>query len=98
MRFDWDKEKNARNVRQRRIDFHDASVVLRNPLSQTRTDRDSPPGDPRLQTVGFGTGPILFVVHTERDGDVVRIVSARRAKPSEIRQYERGEFGEETWF
>lgn len=94
MRFTWDRDKNARNVYEREIDFHDATSVFHDPLAQSREDRDSPPGELRFQTVGYGISRVLFIVHTEREGDVIRIISARRAKPSEVRQYEEGSFGD----
>ena len=33
---------------------------------------------------------ILFVVHIEREDDNIRIISARKAEPKEIKQYFKG--------
>ena len=33
---------------------------------------------------------ILFVVHAERGVDTIRIISARKADPKEIKQYYKG--------
>lgn len=34
---------------------------------------------------------VLFVVHLERDGDAIRLISARRVTAKERNQYENGE-------
>ena len=91
---DWDDEKDLRNQAKHGVAFRDAAKVFLDPRHQTRTDFGSPMGDPRWQTIGSTALGILFVVHAEQDGDVVRIISAYRADKYDRRAYEAGTFGD----
>jgi uncharacterized DUF497 family protein len=52
--------------------------------------RDSTPDEERFVAVGADVlGRILVVVYTHR-GERIRIISARRATPSERKSYEQG--------
>jgi len=43
----------------------------------------------RMVTLGMGFTPrILYVVWVERHGDTLRVMSARKASPGEMRQYQ----------
>ena len=70
------------------IDFHEAASVLGDPLSTTFPDPDHSSQEQRLLTVGMsGRERVLVVAHAE-EGEVVRIISARRATRRERRFYE----------
>jgi hypothetical protein len=87
MDFSWDEGKRAANLKRHGIDFADAVGALLDPSSITREDPDAQ-GEVRYLTLGCGfVGNLLVVVWTERDGDVVRIISARAASPGEARHY-----------
>jgi uncharacterized DUF497 family protein len=87
MAFSWDEDKRATNLKRHGIDFADAVGALLDPSSITREDPDAQ-GEARYLTLGCGfVGNLLVVVWTERDGDVVRIISARAASPGEARHY-----------
>ena len=46
----------------------------------------------RLAAIGMASGfRLLFVVHVERNGDIIRIISARKATPHERRAHEEDE-------
>jgi len=45
-------------------------------------------GEERFVCVGMMNGLIHYVAYTER-GDIVRIISARRVTPMELRKYDR---------
>lgn len=86
MDFEWDPGKAEGNLRRQGIDFADAVVVFDDPLALSRADDH--PNDERC--VGVGTdalGRLLVVVYTWR-GSRIRIISARRATPSERKAYE----------
>jgi len=58
-----------------------------------RQDREVD-GEQRWQTIGFA-GEILMVASTLREegaDEVIRIISARKAKPAERRIYEEGDW------
>ncbi len=93
MRFEWDETKNAINLRKHGIDFDDASLVFDDPLHLMRRDR-MVDGEERWQTLGVAAGTMLLLVaHTYEDshvGEIVRIISARRADARDRRRYEDG--------
>jgi len=83
--FEWDEDKAAGIFRKHGIDFADAVGVFDDPLASSMPDDD--PGEERW--IGLGTdtlGRLLVVVYTFR-GKKIRIISARRATPTERRTY-----------
>ena len=90
MEFEWDPEKDAANVRRRRVSFNEAATVLEDLLSTTFPDEAHSEGEMRFVTVGVSQRRRLLVVaHTERN-DTIRIISARRATRREREFYEQG--------
>jgi uncharacterized DUF497 family protein len=87
MRFQYDSDKAAANLRKHGVSFADAEGVLEDPLAVTVEDPDAE-GERRLITVGLGSaGELLVVVYAERD-DEYRLISARRATRKERKDYE----------
>lgn len=85
--FEWDPTKQRANLRKHAIEFADAVAVFRDPLALTVEDRSHI--EQRFVTIGLDAfGRILSVVYVYREPDSIRIVSARKADPSERRQYE----------
>ena len=90
MVFRWDSGKAAGNLKKHGIDFHEAATVLDDTLSTTFPDEEHSGFEPRFVTVGMSSrGRSLVVVHTEH-GNMIRIISARRATRHERRFYEEG--------
>lgn len=90
MRFEWDEVKNRR---KHKISFENAKLVFDDP--QALADRDREVDDEeRWQMVGVIAGSITIVVaytyRVEAGDEVVRIISARKASPSERRAYAEG--------
>lgn len=84
---EWDRKKADANRVKHGVDFADAATVLTDDLALTRPD-DSPDQE-RFVTLGMDAlGRVLVVVYAWQ-GDEVRLISARKATPSERRQYER---------
>jgi len=94
MRFEWDPEKARGNLAKHGVSFNTASEVFADPNAITAPDRFVD-GEFRWRSVGrVGPIAILFVAHTYRDDEgeeVVRLISARKAKSHERRAYERGD-------
>lgn len=85
MTFEWDDYKARSNRKKHRVDFADAISVLEDELAMTIPD----PYAEEERSVTMGTdslGRVLVVVHTLRN-DNIRIISARKAMPSESRDY-----------
>jgi uncharacterized protein len=88
MRFEWDSEKAAENLRKHRVSFDEAATAFFDPLSMTAQDPDHAVGERRFITMGASSGGRLLVVaHTER-GSVLRIITARLASATERKRYE----------
>lgn len=94
MRFEWDPEKARSNLAKHGVSLDTACEVFDDPMVITAPDRFVD-GEFRWRSVGrVGPIAILFVAHTYRDDDgeeVVRLISARKAKAHERRAYERGD-------
>jgi hypothetical protein len=85
--LEWDPEKAEANRRKHGVDFADAATALSDEHALTRADDE--PGEERFLTLGVDAlGRILLVVYSWR-GDLIRLISARKASPSERKQYER---------
>ncbi len=91
MKFEWHEQKNRLNLQKHRISFEMAVLVFADPLHVSIQDRFEN-GEERWQTLGMVNGQLmLLVAHTiqdSEDGEVIRIISARRADPKERRLYE----------
>ncbi len=87
MRIEWDKRKNIINIAKHGIDFADVADIFNHPmltLQDSRVDYD----EERWIGVGWIQRFVGVVVYTERAGDVIRIISARKATKNEVRMYE----------
>ena len=90
VRFEWDETKNRANIVKHGISFETAKLVFDDPHVVSFPERNVE-GEERWQSLGSADGiVILTVAHTVHDSDddeVVRIISARKASPSERRRY-----------
>lgn len=90
MEFEWDPRKANINLQKHNVSFQEAATVFRDSLSVTFPDPDHSIGERRYVIIGLSRyGQLLVVAHTER-GDLIRIISARRATRKEQRFYEEG--------
>jgi len=90
MKFEWDPQKAAKNIRKHKVSFEEATTALSDPMAVTGSDPDHSIGEFRYITFGFSnSGRLLVVAHTER-GENIRIISARCAKKGERKIYEEG--------
>jgi hypothetical protein len=90
LRFLWDPRKAASNERKHGVGFQEATTVFDAALSVTIADPDHSVEEERFLLVGLSTRRrSLVVAHAER-GEVIRIISARRANRQERRTYEEG--------
>jgi len=87
VRFERDETKNRINIRKHGIDFRDAVDVFNHPVL-TALDGREDYGEERWIALGWMKATVGIVVYVERSGDVVRIISARKANKHEARRYE----------
>jgi uncharacterized DUF497 family protein len=86
MRFEWDEAKNQANVRKHGIDFNDVPDMFQHPMLALRDDR-ADYCEERWVGLGWIKALIGVVVYTERQGEVIRIISARKATKQEAKHY-----------
>jgi uncharacterized DUF497 family protein len=89
--FIWDPVKERENIRKHRITFDEAKYVFRDDDGIRIFDDEHSEDEDRFILIGLGgKGRLLVVVHCFRNSDnEIRIISARKAVPNEIRQYTR---------
>jgi uncharacterized DUF497 family protein len=72
------------------VDFREAKTVFEDPFAITIPDEFHSEDESRSNTIGRSLlDKVLLVVHTERK-EKIRIISARKATPTERFQYESG--------
>jgi len=85
----WDPRKARSNVAKHGVAFEDAELVLSDPVALTIEDPDSL-AESRQVTVGMeALSRVIVVVFTQR-GEVMRIISARKATRKEREAYAKG--------
>lgn len=91
MKFIWDEQKAASNLKKHGISFMEASTVFDDPDALRIFDPDHSDFEDRFLLLGFSqTMRILVVCHCYRENDeVVRIISARKATKNEKMTYEK---------
>ena len=88
LRFVWDRDKAAANLRKHGVTFDEAATAFGDALSITIPDPEHSLAEARWLLVGQSTaGRLLVVAHTER-GDEIRIITARPATRRERDTYE----------
>ena len=89
LRFEWDPSKAAANLRKHRVSFEDAQTVFSDERARLIDDPDHSEDEERFLLLGLSsTLRLLVVAHCYRsDGNVIRIISARKATADEEHDY-----------
>lgn len=86
MNFEWNEEKNVRNILKHGIDFAGAALILLDYDRIEAVDSRKNYGEVRYLTIGMVNEVILCVVYTVRKSKY-RIISARKASKNERETY-----------
>lgn len=94
MLFEWDPEKSRINLKKHGISFELAITIFSDPLHLSIPDSKYQ-GEERWVSVGLAANAsTLVVVHTYKErtsvGEVIRVISARKATKKERKDYEEG--------
>ena len=90
LKFEWDTEKAASNLRKHGVSFDEAGSVFLDQLALSGQDPDHSADELRYITIGMSRlGRLLVVSHTHRPG-TIRIIGARRVTRVERKIYEEG--------
>ena len=88
MQFAWDDAKDAENQRKHGVSFEEASELFRSGVDYLEIfDEEHSVTEDRFIAIGPIRRGVVLIVWTERDDEVVRIISARWATASERQQY-----------
>ena len=90
-KFDWDPAKAARNLKDHKVAFEEASTVFGDPLAMLMADPDHSQDEERYLLLGMSIRRRLLVVSFAERPPLTRLISAREATRRERRQYEEGE-------
>jgi uncharacterized protein len=93
--FEWDENKNLRNLAKHKIGFEEAIEVF-DDLNELTEPANTVGHEERLKTIGkVASLAVLLVVHTSRTTvggqATTRVISARPASRRERKRYERRE-------
>jgi len=91
IRFEWNKLKAAANKRKHGVSFEEAKTVFYDENAIQFDDPDHSEDEDRFIMLGLSFKlRVLVVSHCERHGDVIRIISARKAASHEAKTYWEG--------
>jgi uncharacterized DUF497 family protein len=92
LKFEWDPEKNDVNQKKHGVSFEEAETVFEDEQAITIYDEQHSDEEDRFKIIGISRKlRELTVCHCCRNGDeIIRIISAWRARKNEIELYERG--------
>lgn len=89
LRFDWDSRKAALNAAKHSVSFEEARTVFFDENARLIDDPSHSETEDRFILLGLSnTLRLLVVCHCYRsDGNIIRIISARKATPLESKFY-----------
>ena len=90
--FEWDPPKAAANRKKHHISFDEAKSVFYDEFAVQFFDEEHSSDEERFLMLGISSNArLLLVCHCEREhGEVIRIISARKATKRESAFYQGG--------
>lgn len=87
--FEWDQRKAAANRQKHGVSFSEAKTAFSDEFGRLIADPDHSDEEDRFVLLGTSIHSRLLVVcHCVRDGDTIRIISARKANKRERKIYQ----------
>lgn len=84
MDFEFDPSKSLLNKEKHGIDFEEAPLLWNSDIAEVESNRQS---EKRVLVIGMiGIRPWTAII-TNRDPDIIRIISVRRSRPKEVEIY-----------
>jgi uncharacterized protein len=92
IKFEWNPSKAQSNLKKHGVSFEEAKSVFYDELAIQFYDNDNSESEDRFIMLGISKElNVLTVCHCERqEGEVIRIISARKATKNERKFYEGG--------
>ena len=90
MKFEWDPVKAASNAKKHEVTFEVAKTAFYDDFAIQFFHEEHPRNEKRFLLLGMiSNARLLLVCHCEKeDGDVIRIISARKATRNEAQHYQ----------
>ena len=93
MLFEWDENKNIKNLKKHGIDFSDAITIFDDDDRVEVYDNRNAYGEERIQVIGEAKPGVLMAVYTWRKSNTSRrMISARTASKKERVLYQSMKF------
>ena len=89
LKFEWDERKAGSNEKKHGVSFEEARTVFFDEQARLIDDPDHSEDEERFVLLGLSSSlRLLLVCHCLRsDGNVIRIISARKATARESKAY-----------
>jgi uncharacterized DUF497 family protein len=92
IKFEWDLPKATANLKKHQVSFDEAKSVFYDEFAVQFFDEEHSSNEDRFLMLGMSSSArLLLVCHCEREhGEVIRIISARKATKRESAFYQGG--------
>ena len=89
LKFEWDEEKERKNIKAHKIDFTTAAHVFADEYRIEKYDEKHSVAEDRYIVIGAIDGYLAVVVvsYTVREKGIIRLISARAALEHERKEY-----------
>ncbi len=89
IKFEWEEEKAQSNIKKHHISFDEAQSVFYDDFALQFFDEEHSVSEARFLILGRSCeSNLLMICHCEREeGNVIRIISARKATKNESQYY-----------
>ena len=89
IKFEWDEVKATSNVNKHGVSFEEARTVFYDERAKLIGDPDHSENEDRFILLGLSSSlRVIIVCHCYRsEGNVIRIISARKATTNETKAY-----------
>jgi uncharacterized DUF497 family protein len=87
LKFEWDRKKAAANARKHGVSFEEAVTCFDDPRA-CYLRNEAPSYEDRMILIALSSKQRLFVVHAEIGRHAIRIISARKASPTQRKVYD----------
>lgn len=87
MKFEWDEQKRRANLRKHGFDFADVAEMFSGPML-VAPDTGDDYEETRWLGLGWIGGRLTKVVFVQKEPDIIRVISLRKATRREHRNYE----------
>ncbi len=92
IKFEWNTAKAVTNIKKHGVSFDEAKSVFFDDFAVQFFDQENSDTEDRFLMLGMSNETnLLLICHCERDdGNIIRVISARKATKNESKNYQQG--------